>query len=123
VGVELLLDEVWAHAESPRRLFVAAVARANPRRMRAWVQWPDAGDPARFLDLRHRLLDYGAEPGTPPDRLAWRVQQALSPRPRLALRPSDGPAVERFFVDFAARVSAEAPAVLRATLDRLAAQP
>ena len=122
MGVELLLDEVWAHDEGPRALFVETMTHANPRRLRDWVRWPDPGDAARFQDLRERLLEYGARPETPPSRLAWRVERALSPRARLALAPEERPTVERFFRDFAAPVEAHAEAVLRQTLDRLAAQ-
>ena len=112
VGIELLLDG-WLAAERPRSaVFGAALALAAAFAEDAALFRP-APEPARWRALCARLLE-GELPDAyrRPERAALGVERALAPRPRLALRAGERPAVTRWLARAAGDLAPHAAALL-----------
>jgi hypothetical protein len=94
VGVELILDGVWARDEVAVARFLRALDAA--RDLAASLRWHGNDGPARWAALGERLRSLGAPHHyRDPRHLTIAVERVLSRRPRLALEDAHLPAVRR----------------------------
>jgi hypothetical protein len=86
IGVEILLDAALARDAAGVRAYLSALERA--RTNAGDVDWGDATFNERYAGLCTLLADRGVTPGSAdPEAVAFRVERALSSRPRLRLEP------------------------------------
>lgn len=90
VGVEILLDTFLAREENARLAYLEALAHGGGEGAARHINWSSGGDGVRYEMLRCTLAERGISAGhTDAVTVAFRLDRALSGRPRLALRPRD----------------------------------
>lgn len=111
VGIEILLDGVLALTEGSQSHYYAALSVGSAQCAK-W-HWQSAGDAARIDDLCQRLAARSIRADSwDPERVAWRVERALSARPRFVLSGTDVGQIEAWASDYRPRVQESAPALL-----------
>lgn len=90
VGIELILDDILGRDSEAADAFVGALGEGLTNRSQELLRWQTPGAPTHYRELLRALHERAAvhRPGSA-EHLAWRVERALSGRPRLALRPGD----------------------------------
>jgi hypothetical protein len=90
IGVEILLDTFLAREEDARLAYLEALALGGGDGVARHINWCSGGEPMRYEVLRCTLAKRGISADhTDPETVTFRLERALSGRPRLALRPSD----------------------------------
>ncbi len=111
VGIEILLDGVLAFPEESRAHYHAALSHG--RAQCAGWRWRAAGDALRIDDLCGRLDARSIqEDSWDAERVAWRVERALSVRPRFVLSGTDVAHVRTWASVYRARVQEFTPRLL-----------
>ena len=122
VGIEILLDGVLAVAAEARAHYQAALSHGRAE-CAGW-RWRATEDSYRVQDLCGRLTARPIqEDSWDPERVAWRVERALSVRPRFVLSGTDVAHVRRWATFFRARVQELAPGLLDEVRESLASLP
>ena len=112
VGVELMLDGVWARDGIAVTRFLKALDAAP--RLGAFLHWHSKDGPARWAEIGERLRSRGAPIHyRDPEWLTAAIERALVHRPRLALRPGHIPIVRQCLNQLQPRVHDHSDALLQ----------
>ena len=112
VAIELCLDGVLLAEDGAVEAYLAALACARGE-ARAALSWSPPEQQARWEALIARLIDHGAPTDyRDPDRIAARVERALSGRRLLALAGADLEVLRAEMPHLAARTQEAAPRLL-----------
>jgi hypothetical protein len=118
VGTELLLDGLLLERSEIDDLYLEAIALAE----HAEIAWRDGGE--RFASLHARLAGHGLPiEYRAPDRVAIRLGQALSRRPRLAIAETDSAPVLEWLEGARVSLAPELDALLGEVRHGLASHP
>jgi hypothetical protein len=119
VGVEILLDGELAREARARRAYSRALAARDL--LASSISWSESDEPRRFVELCSRLETRGvAANDTSPELVAYRLERALSGRPRLALGQGDTAHVVHWAASARANVVQAAPCLMREVYSALA---
>jgi len=117
IGIEMLLDEVFATDPAARDAYRAALGVP----LGSLLRFPVAPDTTRLSALQKTLLDRASTAlAVPPELLAERIRRTLAGRPRLATDDAGQELLGRWVALTRPRVSAVGPAVFAALRARLA---
>ena len=111
VGIEILLDGVIACQPEAEAHYHEALSQGRAR-CAQW-RWQGAEDAARINDLCRRLAVRSIRADSwDPERVAWRVERALSERPRFVLSGTDVEHIRTWASDYRVRVQELTPQLL-----------
>lgn len=110
IGVEIVLDGVLAADPRARTAYLSAL---DVGLHLASIKWRSPDEAARVFELVTALEKRGlAREHTAPEVVAFRVERALAPRPRLALRTGDTGIVAAWAESARHRILAESSSLL-----------
>ncbi|HEV8248214.1 MAG TPA: hypothetical protein VGP93_20705 [Polyangiaceae bacterium] len=118
VGVELVIDEVLAEAETARRAYISALEISRTAEIEAAMAW-QPGERERYDFLIARLSERGVGAVPPAGLLAERLRRTLSGRPRLAFEAGETIVVEEWIVEARPVVVALVPTLTEALIAKL----
>lgn len=111
VGVEILIDGGLAENSSAVTHYKNALAHG--RCLAPGWRWPSPRDAQRLADLCERLESRPLRDDSwEPERIAWRLERALSGRPRLALSGTDVWRARQWSTDYREQICALTPMLL-----------
>ena len=117
IGIEMLLDEVFAQQARAREAYLAALRVPLEQLM----SFPVPSDQERLAALRSALLERASTVLEPPARLvAERIVRTLAGRPRLATGDAGQELLVRWVETTRPQITAEAPEVFASLRLRLA---
>jgi len=120
VGVELLLDHVFAAESAANEAYLRALECALAERVASHIHWQSSLEHRHFRQLCHNLSQRGAfRTDTPAEQVAERLRNILADRPRLAMDDAGQSVVLEWAVKARPAIESGAPRLLQEVEQRL----